>query len=79
MNKIIFIILLFFLANGCKSLKQGLGLEKDIPDEFLIKKLDPIVKPPDFELLPPNSKSKKASNNKLNTRKIIDNNLKKKN
>ena len=77
MNKIIFIILLLFLTNGCKSIKQGLGLEKDFPDEFLIKKIDPIVRPPDFELLPPNSQSKKVSN-KPDTKKIIDNNLKKK-
>ena len=62
MNKIILIFLLIFFTHGCKTLKKSLGLEKDVPDEFLIKKIDPIEKPPNFELIPPNSKIKKSSN-----------------
>ena len=77
MNKFIIIFLLFFFTHGCKTLKQGLGLEKDAPDEFLIKKINPIVKPPNFELIPPNSKIKKSLNETNNVRKIIDKKLKK--
>tara|TARA_B100001057_G_scaffold116429_1_gene114952 strand:- start:20 stop:328 length:309 start_codon:yes stop_codon:yes gene_type:complete len=78
MNKIILIFLLIFFTHGCKTLKKSLGLEKDVPDEFLIKKIDPIEKPPNFELMPPNSKVKKTSNEKNNVKKIIDQSLKKK-
>ena len=78
MNKFILILLVFFFTHGCKTLKKGLGLEKDVPDEFLIKKIDPIVKPPNFELIPPNSKIKKSSNKTNNVKKIIDKSLKKK-
>ena len=78
MNKIILIFLLIFFTHGCKTLKKSLGLEKDVPDEFLIKKIDPIEKPPNFELMPPNSKVKKTSNGKNNVKKIIDQSLKKK-
>ena len=78
MNKIILIFLLIFFTHGCKTLKKSLGLEKDVPDEFLIKKIDPIEKPPNFELMPPNSKIKKTSNEKNNVKKIIDQSLKKK-
>ena len=69
---------MIILTYSCKTIKQGLGIEKDIPDEFLIKKIDPIVRPPNFELLPPDSKVKKPSTNKNSAKKIIDSNLKKK-
>tara|TARA_Y200000002_G_scaffold198255_1_gene163680 strand:+ start:238 stop:546 length:309 start_codon:yes stop_codon:yes gene_type:complete len=78
MNKFILILLVFFFTHGCKTLKKGLGLEKDTPDEFLIEKINPIVKPPNFELIPPNSKVKKSHNEKNNVKKIIDKSLKKK-
>ena len=78
MNKFIYILLLIFFTYGCKTVKQGLGIEKDIPDEFLIKKIDPIERPPNFELIPPGSKTKKLSSTKNNTKKIIDSNLKNK-
>ena len=78
MNKIIYILILVIFTYGCKTIKQGLGIEKDIPDEFLIKKIDPIERPPNFELIPPDSKIKKSERTKNNTKKIIDDNLKKK-
>jgi len=78
MNKIIYILILIIFTYGCKTIKQGLGIEKDIPDEFLIKKIDPIERPPNFELMPPGSKIKKSASTKNNVKNIIDNNLKKK-
>jgi hypothetical protein len=78
MNKIIFYIFVFFLFTGCESIKQGLGMEKNLPDEFLIKKYDPIQRPPDFELLPPGTKTKVVKkNNSKNIKNLIENNLKK--
>ena len=45
MNKIIYILILIIFTYGCKTIKQGLGIEKDIPDEFLIKKLTQLRDP----------------------------------
>ena len=50
MNKTILFALLIFVF-GCTDLKKGLGLIKDPPDEFLIKKIDPIERPPNYDLL----------------------------
>ena len=44
----------------------------------MIKKIDPIERPPNFELIPPDSKIKKSAIKNNNTKKIIDSNLKKK-
>ena len=80
MKKTFILILLIMLATGCQGLKKGLGLEKDVPDEFLIEKIDPIERPPNYDLLPPGSKIKtaKRKSNK-NLKNIIDGDLKKNN
>ena len=74
------IIFIFFFNYSCESIKKGLGMQKDAPDEFLIRKNEPIQMPPNYELLPPNSKSKvlKKKKNK-SVKEIIDENLKKNN
>jgi len=77
MNKFIFLFFIILLINSCKSLKQALGVDKDPPDAFLIKKIDPIEKPPNYDLLPPDSKVKVKKEIGNNTKKIIDENLKK--
>ncbi len=79
-----FILVLAFLGfANCSDLKKGLGFEKDIPDEFLIRKIDPIERPPNYDLLPPDSKEKakksKEINTTKNTKSIIDSSLKQKN
>ena len=55
-KKITYILLFFFLAscaNTFDSVKRGLtGAKKDSTDEFLVKKKDPLILPPDFENLP---------------------------
>ena len=39
--------------NGCKSLKDGLtGAKQKNTDEFLVKKKNPLILPPDFNELP---------------------------
>ena len=72
------IIFLFFTS--CSDLKKGLGFEKDPPNEFLIRKIDPIEKPPNHDLLPPDSQVKKKKDKKINTSKntksIIERSLK---
>jgi hypothetical protein len=78
MNKTILFALLIFVF-GCSDLKKGLGLIKDPPDEFLIKKIDPIERPPNYDLLPPDSKVKVSKKNNQNLKNILDENLNKNN
>ena len=55
-KKITYISLFIFLvscANTFDSVKRGLtGAKKNSADEFLVKKKDPLILPPDFENLP---------------------------
>ena len=71
MKNKIYIICLFLLVliSGCSSFKKGLGIEKDKPNEFLIEKRDPLVLPPDYKILPPDSKT--AEEKKENSLKSV--------
>ena len=55
-KKIIYILSLLLFIASCQtfdSVKRGLtGQKKQSSDEFLIKKKDPLILPPDFEDLP---------------------------
>ena len=56
-KKIIYIILLTFFVTSCgdtfSSVKRGLtGAKANSADEFLVKKKDPLILPPDYENLP---------------------------
>ena len=59
-NKNLFtiVLLLIFGLSSCTSVKKTLGLEKDVPNEFLIEKRDPLTLPPDYNILPPDSNVK---------------------
>ena len=56
LKKITYILLFIFLvscAGTFDSVKRGLtGAKKSSTDEFLVKKKDPLILPPDFENLP---------------------------
>jgi hypothetical protein len=62
-KKITKITLIMFMLSSCSntvdSFKKGLtGAKNNSADEFLIKKKDPLILPPDFENLPtPGNKS----------------------
>lgn len=78
MIKFLVLIFALFSITSCSEFKKGVGFEKDIPNEFLIKKIDPITKPPNYDLLPPDSKTKKKKNKITEaneTKRIIDNSL----
>lgn len=68
-KKIITILFFLFFFQSCSSLRKGIGIDKDIPDEFLVKKIDPLKKPPNYDLLPPdsvvNEKNKKGKEKSL--------------
>ena len=55
-KKIIYILSLIFFIVSCNSfdsVKRGItGEKRQSGDEFLIKKKDPLILPPDFENLP---------------------------
>lgn len=72
--KIKIIILLFFTLVSCDSVKKGLGMTKNAPNEFLIEKRDPLVMPPDYKILPPDSKStsKEAQTKNNSIQSLID-------
>ena len=60
-KKYLYLAILTLFVTSCTSLgsiKKGLTGEKDnAADEFLVKKKDPLILPPDFENLPsPNEK-----------------------
>ena len=76
MKKFLYFLVALTILSSCDSIKKGFGLQKDPPDEFLIKKTNPIEVPPNYDLLPPDSKtdSKKKIRNK-NVKNIIDENL----
>ena len=55
-KRIIYILFLLIFITSCgtfDTVKRGLtGQKKQSSDEFLIKKKDPLILPPDFEDLP---------------------------
>ena len=65
-NKNLFTIILLLICSlsSCSSVKKTLGLEKDVPNEFLIEKRDPLTLPPDYNILPPDSNEKTNKNKK---------------
>lgn len=71
-------IILLFMTTGCTDVKKSLGIQKDVPNEFMIRKVKPIEKPPNYELLPPDSNVKtNLKKNRNDTKTIIEDSLKK--
>ena len=63
-NLFIIVLLLIFGLSSCTSVKKTLGLEKDVPNEFLIEKRDPLTLPPDYNILPPDGNDETNKNKK---------------
>ena len=76
MRKIINLFALIFLLSSCENVQKGLGLKKDVPDEFLIEKRGPLTIPPNFDLLPPDSMNQNnQKDEKGNLKDIFNKNL----
>ncbi|MBW0175756.1 MAG: DUF3035 domain-containing protein [Candidatus Fonsibacter sp.] len=76
MKKIINLFVLFLLLSSCENVKKGLGIKKDLPDEFLIEKRNPLTMPPNFDLLPPDSiNQNNQKDEKDNLKDIFNKNL----
>ena len=69
-KKIIYLLSFFsiiFFVTSCQSIKRGLTGEKmTTTDEFLIKKKDPLIMPPDYENLP-NPDERSAAKEEIST------------
>jgi len=76
MKKIINLFVLFLLLSSCENVKKGLGMKKDVPDEFLIEKRNPLTMPPNFDLSPPDSiNQNNQKDEKDNLKDIFNKNL----
>ena len=62
-------IMLFFFLSGCNSVRETLtGGKKNNSDEFLVKKKNPLILPPDFNNLP--EPKQKNNNENIKDEKI---------
>ena len=76
MKKIISLFVLLLLLASCENVQKGLGMKKDVPNEFLIEKRNPLTMPPNFDLLPPDSVNQNnQKDDKDNLKEIFNNNL----
>ena len=76
MKIILFITFLMFIVTSCTSMKEAgqvLRNEKiKTTDEFLVKKKQPLILPPDYDKIPePGSSNKIQNNDKNKIRKIL--------
>lgn len=74
--KINILIILFFIIAGCSSLKEAGKIIRNekvkTTDEFLVKKRNPLVLPPNFEIVPvPGSISENKQNQEDKLKEIL--------
>ena len=77
MKKIKFLIILIFLLTSCSSLDEAGKVLKNekirTTDEFLVKKRDPLVLPPDYKEIPePGTLNEKKRSEEDNIKKILN-------
>ena len=52
-KNIIYLLIILFSLGACQNVQDGLtGVKKNNSDEFLVKKKNPLVLPPDYNELP---------------------------
>ena len=76
MSKINFILIVIFLLTSCNGLKEARKVLRNekitTTDEFLVKKRNPLVLPPNYEELPiPGSIKEAKKNQKEKIKKIL--------
>ena len=76
MKKINIILIIFIFLTSCSGMSEAKKVLKNekikTTDEFLVKKRNPIVLPPDFEEIPePGTKPKKNENEEDKIKKIL--------
>ena len=76
-KKILYIFILILFTTSCSntfdSVKRGLtGAKGNSTDEFLVKKKDPLILPPDFENLPTPDEQISTSNVQSSLEKTLN-------
>ena len=76
MRNIIFLIIILFVFNSCGGLKEAGSVLRNekvrTTDEFLVKKRNPLVLPPNYEEIPqPGTTDKKKEDEKENIKKTL--------
>ena len=79
-KKIIYAIVVALLATSCadtfNSVKRGLtGAKANTSDEFMIKKKDPLILPPDYENLPTPDERSEAAEEVFVFEKALENSI----
>ena len=70
--KITFLLLFFAFLCNCSGIREAMSGKTKTTDEFLVKKKQPLVLPPDFEKLPtPDSIDNKEINENEKIKKIL--------
>jgi len=76
-----YLFLVMFLLSACQSVKDGLtGKKQNNTDEFLVEKKNPLVLPPEFNILPKPETQNKTSEKKkeINLESILTKDFSKK-
>lgn len=58
--KPVFLIAAFVALAGCQDVRNAVGIERTVPDEFAVAAPVPLIIPPDFNLRPPAPGSQRA-------------------
>ena len=73
--KIFRLILFVFLVASCQNVQDGLsGKKQQNNDEFLVKKKNPLVLPPDYDKLPIPNESQEQETENFDLKKILKKN-----
>ena len=73
-----YLFLVVFLLSACQSVKDGLtGKKQNNTDEFLVEKKNPLVLPPEFNILqePETLNKKRKKEEEINLKKILTKNF----
>ena len=74
-KKIVNMMVVIFFVTSCDTMgtaKKALtGAKKNTTDEFLVKKKDPLILPPDYDILPTPGERAIAQNDKSEFEKLI--------
>ena len=79
-NKIVFVIAISFFLTSCggwDSVKRGItGAKQKTGDEFLVKKKDPLILPPNYEKIPQPDTLKENKSKEKDVKSILKINTK---
>jgi hypothetical protein len=77
-KKILYLFIVLTLLSACQAVKDGLtGKKQNNQDEFLVEKKNPLVLPPDFNILPePKTLNETSSDQeKIDLKSILSKNI----